>query len=192
MPYLAYGEMSEEDIFAIAAYIRRLPAIKNEVPPRKLNFPMNFIVRTLPRSPHLTKTAPKVEDGLRYGEYLTRAAACIECHSQRDHGRLIAGMEFAGGVEHRLPGESWVVRSANITPDLETGIGGWKRHEFIRRFKAPSMPGFTPERVKKGDYNTTMPWIAYSGMTEQDLGAIYDYLMTQKPVRLAVEKFARK
>jgi hypothetical protein len=192
MPYLAYGEMAEEDVFAIAAYIRTLPAIENRVPERKLNFPMNFIVRTIPRSPRLLKVGPKLAEGVKYGEYMTKVAACIECHSQRDHGRLVSGLEFAGGVEYRLPGESWVVRSANITPDPETGIGNWKRDDFIRRFKAPSLAGFTPVPIKRGDFNTIMPWTAYAGMTEQDLGAIYDFLMTLKPVSLRVEKFERK
>jgi hypothetical protein len=27
------------------------------------------------------------------------------------------------------------VRSANITPDMETGIGGWSKEVFIARFK---------------------------------------------------------
>lgn len=192
MPYLSYGEMAEEDIFSIVAFIRSLPAIKNEVPARNLKFPMNFIVRTIPRSPRLLKTGPLPSEGIKYGEYLTKFAACVECHAQRDHGNLVAGLEFAGGVEFRLPGESWMVRSANITPDPETGIGTWKRDDFIRRFKAASLAGYAPPSVKKGDFNTIMPWTAYAGMTEQDLGAIYDFLMTLKPVKHSVEKFARK
>jgi hypothetical protein len=34
-----------------------------------------------------------------------------------------------------------------------------------------------------------MPWIAYGGMTEQDLGAIYDFLKTLAPVAKKVESF---
>ena len=37
--------------------------------------------------------------------------------------------------------------------------------------------------------NTVMPWIAFSGMTEQDLGAIFDYLKSLKPIRHDVNPF---
>jgi hypothetical protein len=37
--------------------------------------------------------------------------------------------------------------------------------------------------VEKGDRQTIMPWSQYAGMSDHDLGAIYDYLRTQKPVR---------
>ena len=37
-----------------------------------------------------------------------------------------------------------------------------------------------------------MPWIALAGMTDQDLGAIYDYLRTVPPVRNEVVKFTRE
>lgn len=41
---------------------------------------------------------------------------------------------------------------------------------------------------KKGE-NTVMPWSAYSGMTEGDLGAIFDYLQSVEPVNNEVEKW---
>jgi hypothetical protein len=37
--------------------------------------------------------------------------------------------------------------------------------------------------VDAGDRQTIMPWSQYAGMTDSDLGAIYDYLRTQKAVR---------
>jgi hypothetical protein len=37
-----------------------------------------------------------------------------------------------------------------------------------------------------------MPWILFSGMTEEDLGAIYDYLRTLPPVQNQVEKFVQQ
>ena len=36
--------------------------------------------------------------------------------------------------------------------------------------------------VEPGDPNTVMTWWEYSGMTEADLGAIYDYLMSLEPI----------
>jgi hypothetical protein len=37
--------------------------------------------------------------------------------------------------------------------------------------------------------NTIMPWTVYAGMTMDDLGAIYDHLRKQQPVRNVVERF---
>src|SRR5262245_8850252 len=48
MPYPHYGKMSEDDVHAILAYVRALPPIQNDnIPSRSLDFPLNFIVRTI-------------------------------------------------------------------------------------------------------------------------------------------------
>src|SRR5690606_35010597 len=119
-----------------------------------------------------------------YGEYLAEVAGCRFCHTQQENGKEVPGVAFAGGLE--LAFEAGVVVSANITPDPLTGIGGWTREAFVARFKA-----FADEvpAVADGDPNTVMPWSLYAGMTEEDLGAIYDYLRTVPPVELAVEKW---
>ena len=39
------------------------------------------------------------------------------------------------------------------------------------------------------EFNTPMPWLMYAGMTDEDLGSIYAYLKTVKPVKNQVEKF---
>jgi len=99
----------------------------------------------------------------------------------------LPGMDFAGGNDLQLPTGN-IVRSANITPEYDTGIGAWDKAYFIGRFKeyADSTNSHIP--VAKGSENTVMPWTMYAGMTEEDLGAIYSYLRTVKPVKNAVEK----
>ena len=47
-------------------------------------------------------------------------------------------------------------------------------------------------RVEPGEYNTIMSRLMYAGMTEEDLGAIYDYLRTLEPVTHPVEIFPPK
>jgi len=37
-----------------------------------------------------------------------------------------------------------------------------------------------------------MPWTIYAGLTEEDLGAIYEYLRTIPAVKNQVEKFSVK
>ena len=46
--------------------------------------------------------------------------------------------------------------------------------------------------VKPDDFNTPMPWQAYAGMTRDDLGAIFAYLQSLKPIVHQVEKVGRK
>lgn len=51
-------------------------------------------------------------------------------------GRSIAlRTDLAGGFEFKMP-VGGVVRSANITPDAETGIAKWTEEMFVNRFKS--------------------------------------------------------
>jgi len=43
--------------------------------------------------------------------------------------------------------------------------------------------------VKPGEFNSPMPWTFFGNLTEEDLGAIYDYLRTVPPNKKKVEKF---
>ncbi len=48
MPYPYYGRMDPEDIYSIIAYVRTLEPITNPVPDSEPDFPMNFILNTIP------------------------------------------------------------------------------------------------------------------------------------------------
>jgi mono/diheme cytochrome c family protein len=185
MNYPAYGQMDQEDIFSIMAYLRGLPAINNDVPATQLDFPVSFIVNTIPAVPAL-KTAPDSNNASAYGKYLVTMASCMVCHTRENKGTLIAGMEFGGGRE--FPGG---VRSANITPDKETGIGNWTRELFMRKFKRYADSGYVPRPVGPGEKNTPMPWLQFAGMRDKDLAAIYAYLRTVKPIRQVVTPIGR-
>lgn len=186
MPYQRYGEMDNEDIYAIIAYIRTLTPVKSEIPERELDFPLNFIVNTIPEKGE-SKSVPDMNNSTDYGKYLINAASCVECHSKSDKGELLEGTEFGGGGEFKSRGG--VVYSSNITPDKETGIGTWTKQAFIKRFKQYQDTTYHSPKLKQTDFNTPMPWIPYSTMTEKDLGAIYDYLQTVKPLKHSVKIF---
>lgn len=188
MLYPLYGRMSDEDIYSIIAYIRTLEPIENTPPPSSSDFPMNFIINTIPK-PAQPQDVPLENDELAYGAYITNAAGCIECHSPKERGQILEGMEYAGGFDFPLP-TGGVVRSSNITPDNETGIGKLSRDDFIRLFKQYADSSYRPQTVAAGAYNTMMPWTVYAGMRESDLSAMYAYLMSRKPVRNAVTKFS--
>ncbi|GAB1429668.1 c-type cytochrome [Ignavibacteria bacterium] len=189
MPYHYYGQMDPEDIKCIIAYIRTLKPIKNDVPKSESDFPMNFIINTIPQKAQFTTLPPKT-DIAGYGKYLAYSAACIECHTKFDKGGLIAGTEFGGGREFPLPDGS-VLLSHNITPDKETGIGKWSAERFIHTFRERSDSATMHTTLKQGDFNTIMPWIMYGKMTDADLKAIFVYLQTVKPISNKVELFAQ-
>jgi mono/diheme cytochrome c family protein len=187
MPYHYYSKMDPEDIKCIIAYIRTLPRIDNQVTESVSDFPMNFIINTIPQKAKPQKLPAKL-DRLAYGAYMTNASACIECHSPVKKGQIIEELAFGGGREFNLPDGS-VVRSANITPDMKTGLGNWTEGQFISRFKAYADTGFKPHPVKPGDFNSIMPWLMYSKMNKEDLAAIYAYLKQLKPIKNSVVKF---
>ena len=184
MPYPAYNEMAEEDVYAIVTYLRTLNPRVSDIPERSLDFPMNLIVRTIPMR-YESKPRLNPINQIVYGKYLTTIAVCTECHTPQERGKKIPGMDFAGGFELPLP-DGRVVRAANITPDNETGIGRMQKEDFIARFKMYERKRID---VEAQGNNTIMPWVMYAGMTVNDLGAIYEYLRTVKPVRNMVEMF---
>ncbi len=191
MPYLAYGKMDPEDVKSIIAYIRTLEPKEGTYPAAQLNFPMNIIVKTIP-----TEAAPMVKpdpsDTLKYGEYVFTIAGCTDCHTPMDKGEPIPGKYLAGGFEFRHPMTGDIVRSANITQDHETGIGLWTEEMFLTRFRSYQDTVWKNKIVPAGEFNTAMPWMLYSGMTEGDLKSIFRYLKTIPPVQNKVEKFTAK
>lgn len=191
MPYGHYGSMDDNDIKSIIAYVRTLAPIDDTVPKSELDFPMSLIVRTIPHAAS-PRPRPDTADEVAYGGYMANAAACSACHTPLgEKGQPIAELEFAGGFEFHFP-TGFVNRSANITPDSATGIGTWTRERFIAQFRK-----FAPDSVRQVQldptaFNTIMPWSMYSGMTDKDLGAIYAWLRTVKPVNHLVNKFERE
>jgi cytochrome c2 len=186
MPYAAYGKMDKEDIYSIIAYLRTLPAQQSSTPERELDFPVNFIVNTIPAKadPH---PIPATSKQMEYGAYIVNASACFECHTNvNDKGEHLVGVDFAGGREFKLPNGS--VFTANITPDKQTGIGQWTKEQFVARFKAFA-DSHTMQPVKGNEFQTVMPWTMYGGMKVQDLEAIYTYLKSLKPIKNQVTKF---
>ena len=186
MPYQSYAKMDPSDIKDIIAYLRTLKAVPNEIPPPKPDFPMNFILNTIPARADAGKR-PDTTDQIAYGKYITTFASCGECHTPvNGQGQPLPGMAMAGGRGFPMP--TGLVRSMNITP-AKSGIGTWTKAAFIARFKAYAGKKDEQPTVHDTEFNSIMPWTMYADMTEQDLGAIYDYLRTVAPVENKVERF---
>lgn len=186
MPYPAYSKMDPDDVRSIIAYIRTLEPIEYSAPSSEINFPMNLILRTIPqRADPMNRPFP--EDSVAYGKYMTIIAGCAECHTPQEQGVDLEGMYLAGGFEFKM--SFGTVRSSNITPHKETGIGNWSKEVFVNRFKQYDVPNDSLRDVGGNQLNSIMPWQMYAGMKEQDLEAIYTYLKTVEPVENKVEKF---
>lgn len=182
MPYMMFGKADSTDIIAIIAYLRTLQPIHNKIPERSVDFPLSLIFRVLPEDANM-KPLDK-NDPMAVGQYMSQA--CFACHTPRDGAEFNIEEMMAGGSEFPMP--FGTVRSSNITPDNEMGIGLWTKEMFIKRFKDAADPkNHTP--VKPGEFNSPMPWTFFGNLTEEDLGAIYDYLRSVPPNKKKVEKF---
>lgn len=107
------------------------------------------------------------------GRYLTAVADCAACHTDENDKR-----PFAGGRPIETP--FGTVLAANITPDVETGIGSWSDEDFDNALRRGQMPGGT--RIYPA-----MPYEYFSRMTKDDVVAIRAYLSTIPPAHKAVE-----
>lgn len=127
-------------------------------------------VLTLASAALLAQAAYAQEDLLAKGEYLTRAANCVACHT------VPGGQPFAGGVEFKLPFGS--LFSPNITPDPQTGIGAWTDDEFVSALQ-------TGIGRDGKHYYPAFPYTSYSKMSRDDILAIKGYLDSLQPVEQA-------
>ena len=184
MPYAGFRSMSDEDVYSLVAYLNSLPAIRNALPLTKINFPVSQLIKSVPQP---AGNVPPVDrsNKLKYGEYLVTIGGCAGCHTQTEKGEPIKGKTLAGGEVFRLP--FGTVYSANITPDMDTGIGKWSEQNFLdkfyqyRRYVENGSPMVGPEGV------TVMPWLSFCQLPQEELGAIYAFLKTQPSVYNAVE-----
>lgn len=191
MPYENFRTMAPDDLEAIVAYIRSLKpiAIVPPTPVTTIKFPLNLIVRTMPGPAAPAQRPDPITNRIAYGKYVTTMASCGHCHTPREGDDSVKGKPFAGGNDFPLPGGR-VQFSANITPDQRTGIGTWTEAQFIDRFKMNAQLDDETLKAQSG-HRTEMPWRDYSGMTREDLSAIYLYLRTVPAVANAVPRGAQ-
>jgi len=104
---------------------------------------------------------------IKKGEYLARAADCVECHTAK------GGEEFAGGAPFALP--FGTLYSTNITPDKRTGIGTYTDAEFIRAVRR----GVRQDGAR---LYPAMSFASYRYMSDADVLAIKAYLFSLAPV----------
>lgn len=192
MPFNQYRDMAQPDLEAIVAYLRTLPPLPLVQPERDLKYRLlQDITNTFPMKPVIRDTAPQLGDR-GYGAYIARIASCRWCHTPSDAGGWpIAGLDYSGGTGFTVPPPGGGTAYApNITRDVATGIGGWTKEVFIARFRGTTPDAVRTNHVAPGAFNSFMAWSAYSGMTEEDLGALYDHLMSKPGIRKVVPRWS--
>jgi mono/diheme cytochrome c family protein len=158
------GRLSDDDIKAVIAYIRSLPAdgVVAADPPDQFNLLGLLLLGTgkLPSGkPVMTGiiSAPPKEPTARYGEYIMSYQDCRECH----------GADLTGGVQGQLP---------PVGPGLSL-VKEWKLQDFIATMRT----GIDPNGFHLSEQ---MPWRPIGKMDDEELTAIFTYL-TNMPDRAA-------
>ncbi|MFM0124861.1 molybdopterin-dependent oxidoreductase [Paraburkholderia sp. RL18-101-BIB-B] len=102
------------------------------------------------------------------GRLLAAVGNCVGCHTAK------GGIPNAGGRSMDTP--FGTIYSTNLTPDVQTGIGGWSLEAFQRAMR---------EGVSRDGHllYPAFPYTAFTKLTDDDLTSLYAYLMAQTPVK---------
>ena len=123
----------------------------------------------------------RAETLLERGAYLMNSiAVCGNCHTPKGPQGDIPGMELAG-MENVYVVPEMTVHAPNITPDAETGIGGWTDAQLIKAIRE----GIRPDGTIIGP---PMPVARYRGLSDRDAEALVAYIRSVAPVRNTVPK----
>jgi mono/diheme cytochrome c family protein len=180
--FMPFHNTSDEDLTAIISFLRTMKPVQNKVEDNKMNLLGKvikaFLIKPIGPNGEVPKTV-KRDTTAEYGKYLAHSVAnCRGCHTNRDlkTGAFI-GPEFAGGfkMESIIDPAHFSCVSPNLTPDHETGhITAWTRELFMKRFRSGKL---IP--------HSTMPWGPFSRMSDDEINAIYSYLVTLQPIKNA-------
>ena len=113
--------------------------------------------------PENSNYSPEV---IEQGKMLAAAGYCSTCHTPA------GGEAYAGNYEMHT--EFGTIYSSNITPDVETGIGSWSEAAFNRAMR---------EGVSRDGHHLlpAFPYEHFNKMSDDDIAAIYAYIMTSIP-----------
>ena len=136
-----------------------------------------FWVLTIPH-PLTADQLPKHTANVANGEKLFHAGGCHSCHlPTKDSGLDEASV--AGGAPLKTP--IGTLYPPNLTPDSETGLGGWSDVDFVNA-------------MQKGIDNEgnhlipAFPYTSYAHMSTEDVLDIKAYLATLPPVKNEVKE----
>lgn len=155
MPVVNMGNLSDEDLYAVIAYLRTQEPEVNEVPPLRITLLGVILVGAdifkLPfEAKAATITAPPEGPTAQYGEYLIGYQDCRDCH----------GVNFDGVVSGPVP----------PGPAL-AHVEGWTVEQFITTMRTGTNPA-------GHELQPPMPWKQIGRMDDVELTAMYEYLVS--------------
>jgi mono/diheme cytochrome c family protein len=153
MPVQNIGNLSDEDLYSVIAFIRSQEPIENEMP--KIRFsPLallmvggGLIEVDFPAKP-ASITAPPVGPTAEYGSYIIGYNDCRDCH----------GQNFDGIVSGPIP----------PGPSL-LHVRGWTADQFVTTMRT----GINPSGH---EMQLPMPWRQIGKLDDVELTAMYEYL----------------
>jgi mono/diheme cytochrome c family protein len=184
MPTDLYRGIAADDMRDIVAFVQRLRPVSMPLPENRFE-PEYSPPGPLPDVP-VPDHAPAPGSPGR-GRYLVRVAICQDCHSPRASGGdgagtgLDAGYDMrhlfgGGGFGFRFKDGRWLI-PPNLTPDPESGIGGWSEADIVKAIRT----GMTPDGRQ---LSPMMPYeVAFHVMTDQDALDIARFLRSLAPIR---------
>jgi mono/diheme cytochrome c family protein len=181
-PYPVFNGMAEEDLRALVAYLRSLPAVNRANQPKKIVVPLFesvFLLAWLATfAPRETPPPTAPASGLARGEYLVRAVGhCGECHTPRGVTQATDNTRFLAGTPKGPDGDP----VPNITPDKDTGLT-WSEEEIAEFLESGTKPnGDGAQGLMDEVIHGTSG--GYKDLTKDDRLAIARYLKSIPAVR---------
>lgn len=166
MPADYYATLSDDDLGAIIAYVKSVPAVANDLGTRQLGFPAALIFGVLAYNDmpvakidhaNVGSVKPPAGPTAAYGAYLVGITACGDCHGANLEGRPPEAAEQGPPA------------GPNITPGSR--LSSWTAANFA----AAMRQGQAPDGRQ---LSTEMPWPYYSVMSDDEVQAIWLYLQT--------------
>jgi mono/diheme cytochrome c family protein len=146
-------------------------------------------------------------DMIKRGDYIVATGGCNDCHTPKimtpqgpklDSSRLLSGhpensplppidkkalqpgnwMLFAPDLTSAV-GPWGMTHSANLTSDVETGIGNWTEASFIKALRTGKHKGLDEGRP----IMPPMPWQEIGKLTDDDLKAVFAFLKSTPPIK---------
>jgi mono/diheme cytochrome c family protein len=191
-PYMAkLGHISDEDMRSIIAYLHsdkeEVQPSKEEFPPCEPSFLTKFLcVVAFKPFPFPEKEIPNPDttNALEWGKYLALyQLECFGCHSADfktdDFFTPENSAGFFGGGNILTTQDGNKIKSLNLTPDEETGIGSWTEEQFSKAVRTGIVP--TGPALRE-------PMMPFVHLTDGEVHAIYTYLRSVPKISHKVDR----
>jgi mono/diheme cytochrome c family protein len=176
MPANFYKALLPEDLAAVIAYLRSVPAVRNEVAAPVYRLPVHRVPYP---DAEAGFTKAMMADPAKHGAYLVTIGHCMECHAAWSKGvsDYVTGLGRGGRVFPLREGvaDGPTSTAANITQHQAKGIGAWSDAEIGR--------AITHGIARDGHaLKPPMAYGFYAGLKDADLKDIIAYLRTVPPL----------